>query len=387
MSSFARYQRRLRYRLIRTCLSIRRLLALCLIGVLSLVILIVAALNYWQFSLQNRQVTELRLMIRQQPESALSSTLAHETTSLYKLNRYLFMRNLGILIIIYLMMAVALLLVIRYGLRSLKRIAREVSCREPDNLQAIAFKEAPIEVRPLLKELNKLFRKVNDTIEREKRFTADAAHELRTPLAALKTQVEVARRQNDAELRATILKNIISGANRCAHVIDQLLTLSRLEPQASLHQVSQVDLNQTANEMVADLAPAAIEKNIDISLHAPDRPLVILGNVTSMQILLRNLIDNAIRYTPESGQVTVTLQETAQHVCLQVIDTGPGIAAHLRQRIFERFFRELGNKCEGSGLGLSIVQQIVRLHHASIQAKPPASGTGLEMCVTFPRVN
>lgn len=301
------------------------------------------------------------------------------------LNFALFFHDLTILLIVYILIAISILWTIQFSLQPLKDITSEIQTRDADSLHSISMRMVPLEIRPLIKALNRLFSRLNETLKREKSFTADAAHELRTPLAALKTQVEVAIRETDDEQREKILKNIIRGGNRCAHVVEQLLTLSRLSPEASVNYNDDVDLNDVASELVAELAPLAIEKNIEIELHAPERSLVLKGNAISIGIMLRNLIANAIIYTPTEGRVDVILSDLKYHVALQVIDSGPGIPDDLRERIFDRFYRQLGNKCQGSGLGLSIVKQIVELHQATIDARRPKTGIGLEMRVLFPK--
>lgn len=299
----------------------------------------------------------------------------------------LFFHDLSILMIVYILIAVSILWSIQYALQPLKDITNALKKRDPSGLYPIDIQTTPEEILPLVQEINRLFERVSETMRREKAFTADAAHELRTPLAALKTQVQVAIREKNDEQRQKILKNIIASGNRCAHVIDQLLTLSRLAPETQVTYKDPVLLNEITEQLVAELAPLAIQKNIDIELQSPAKPLSILGNKVSLGILLRNLIANAIIYTPEGGHVNVLLSEQKNQVILQVIDTGPGIPEELYSRIFDRFYRQLGNKAEGSGLGLSIVKEIVEQHHGKIEPKKPKSGIGLEMRVSFPIAN
>ena len=167
------------------------------------------------------------------------------------------------------------------------------------------------------------------------------------------------------------------------HVVQQLLTLSRMVPEATINEPVQVSVTKQASDVAALLAPEAIAKNIDLELVTPDSPATILGNATSINILIRNLVDNAIRYTHEDGTVKIEIHENRNEVALHVIDNGPGIPEELRERVFERFFRVIGNQTTGSGLGLGIVQQIAKLHHAEIQLKTPENGTGLEVQVIF----
>lgn len=302
------------------------------------------------------------------------------------INFALFFHDLTILFIVYILIAICILWTIQFSLQPLKDITTEIALRDAESLHPINMRLVPLEIRPLIKALNRLFKRVSDTLKREKSFTADAAHELRTPLAALKTQVEVAIREKDDAQRARILKNIIIGGNRCAHVVEQLLTLSRLEPEAKIEYQQKVNLTESSSQLVAELAPLAIDKNIEIELHAPEAPIFITGNHVSIGIMLRNLIANAIQYTPEHGNVSVILSELKSRIVLQVIDSGTGITAEARERIFDRFFRQLGNKTEGSGLGLSIVAQIVDLHNATIRVLLPKTGIGTEMRVSFPKM-
>lgn len=275
-------------------------------------------------------------------------------------------------------------LIIGKGLWSLKRVTDEVSARKPGFLEPVSTEKVPSEIKPLVDELNKLFLKLHEALEREKRFAADAAHELRTPLAALKTQAQVALFAKDDEDRKETIRNIISGVNRSAHVVQQLLTLSRLIPGApGMGDVGEVNLSALAAEVIGEHVPLADKKNIEIEMKSDPESVKLNANAAALGILLRNLIDNAIRYTPEKGTVTVELSEKRNKAILRVIDNGPGIPAELRARVFERFFRVLGNKTTGSGLGLAIVQQIAELHGATVKLGTPATGKGLQVEIIF----
>lgn len=276
-------------------------------------------------------------------------------------------------------------LIIGLSLRSLQKIADEVSNRAPTYLEPVDIKEVPEEIVPLIDELNKLFLQLRQAFEREKRFAADAAHELRTPLAALKTQAQVALKTKDEKEMKKLLHNVILGVDRSTHIVQQLLTLSRLVPEASsIEDLTEVNLVKVAAETIAQIAPMAVEKNIDIELNAPDHPVNLIGNITALRILIRNLVDNAIRYTPQGGMVRVAVITEPEAIVLRVTDSGPGIPAELRSRVFERFYRVLGSTSSGSGLGLAIVQQIARLHQAEVKLGSPANGIGLQVEVSFP---
>lgn len=276
--------------------------------------------------------------------------------------------------------------IIGRGLSGLNRIAQEVSSRAPNYLEPVEQHGVSLEIKPVIDELNKLFVRVQDAFEREKRFAADAAHELRTPLAALKTQAQVALKTLHPEEREATLKHVIAGVDRSSHIVQQLLILSRLTPdEAHAEEASEVELVKLSAETIAQLVPSAIGKQIEVELLNTEDAIYILGNATALSILLRNLVDNAIRYTPKGGLVQVALEGDKKSVTLRVTDNGPGIPAELRSRVLERFFRVLGTQSSGSGLGLAIVQQIARLHHAEVKLGMPAVGTGLEVEVIFPR--
>jgi two-component system, OmpR family, sensor histidine kinase QseC len=293
-----------------------------------------------------------------------------------------------IMLLTYPISGLLIWVIVGWGFKSLQRITNEVSNRAPSYLEPVALHEAPIEIKPLIEELNSLFERLHEAFEREKRFAADAAHELRTPLAALKTQAQVVTKTTDENERKILLENLIHGVDRIVHIVQQLLTLSRLVPEAaSVYDVVEINLSKLSAEIIAQLVPMALEKNIEIELDAPETSTIIRGNLTGLSILIRNLVDNAIRYTPENGSVRVEIDQTDDYIILRVIDTGPGIPEELRARVFERFYRVIGNNASGSGLGLAIVQQIAQLHQAIIKLKSPKSGRGLQFEVYFPRIN
>lgn len=293
--------------------------------------------------------------------------------------------SLVVMLITYPFLGFLIWFVVGRGLGTLKRVANEVHQREPSYLEPVDLESVPSEIEPLVLELNSLFRRLKAAFEREKRFTADAAHELKTPLAALSTQTQVAlRATTDEEKKAALLK-VLSGVRRSSHVIQQLLTLSRLEPEAGLTDTTSINLAKQASEVIGMLAPDAIEKNIELELINSESTATIKGNITAIDILIRNLVDNAIRYSPENCLVEIEIREDKHHVELFVRDNGPGIPEKLHKRIFERFFRIIGNNAPGSGLGLSIVQQIVTLHNGTIEIHTPASKQGVEFHITFPR--
>jgi len=294
--------------------------------------------------------------------------------------------DMYIMLLVYPLLGLLIWIIIGKGLSPLRRITNELSSRDPGHLAPVDLSHVPSEIKPLVDELNKLFLRLQRALDREKRFAADAAHELRTPLAGLKTQTQVALKITDTEERNEALKKLIRSVDRCTHIIEQLLTLSRLVPEEPhlLQDISNVNLHNLAVEIITMLVPKAIEKDIDLELICPNKAVTVKGNNTALGILLRNLIDNAIRYSPEGAYVKVAITDKKSHIVLSVIDNGPGIPPELRSRVFERFFRVLGNKAPGSGLGLAIVQQIASLHKAEVKLTAPESGQGLQVDIYFP---
>lgn len=294
--------------------------------------------------------------------------------------------NANILLITYPVFGILVWFIVTLALRSITRVTSEISNRASTYLEPVQLTEIPIEIKPLVAELNRLFIRLHLAFDRNKRFAADAAHELRTPLAALKTHAQVALMTEDPIDKNKALENVIQSVNRSAHVVDQLLTLSRLGEEEHLSDMKPVDLHKLAVEIVAYLVPAAFEKNIEIDLaSAPAHPIV-MGSDTALGILIRNVVDNAIRYTPAFGEVHIAILETKSQVIFRVTDTGMGIPSELRERVFERFFRILGTQASGSGLGLAIVSQITALHHGEVRLNTPENNVGLQFEVAFPKV-
>ncbi|MCC6656772.1 MAG: hypothetical protein IT512_01160, partial [Rhodocyclaceae bacterium] len=281
--------------------------------------------------------------------------------------------------------ALALLvwLAVGAGLAPLAGVAREVARRDPDNLAPLDPGRSPREVLPLVAALNALFGRLKDSLEQERRFTADAAHELRTPLAAVKTQAQVALGATGEAERSRALANVVAGTDRASRLVEQLLVLARLDPQTALPTGQPVDLHELARQGVAELAPAAAAKGVEMGL-APGEATPVAGDAVLLAVLLRNLLDNAVRYTPSGGEVEVSVGRTSGGASLAVVDSGPGIPEAERGKVCERFHRLLGSGEDGSGLGLSIVRRIADLHRATVVLGEGPGGRGLRVEVTFP---
>ncbi|MFY7698068.1 MAG: ATP-binding protein [Legionella sp.] len=321
-------------------------------------------------------------------KAGIRTILSEQYDTRNELGRRIAQDDLYIMLLTFPLSGLLIWFIIGRGLHSLDRVAQEVANREPNHLKPVNILEIPEEIKPVIDELNKLFYRLDEGFEREKRFAADAAHELRTPLAALKAQAQVALNTNNIDEKNQALQKLIASVNRSTHIIQQLLTMSKLVPEAaSNHEVDAINLSKITHEVLVMLAPTAIEKQIELEFETGENDLGFIGNPTAIGILIRNLVDNAIRYCNDHGRVIVHAYKENDTVVLSVQDNGPGIPEELRSRVFERFFRVLGNKSPGSGLGLAIVQQICDLHNARITLKTPSQGNGLIVNVYFPVAN
>jgi two-component system sensor histidine kinase QseC len=266
------------------------------------------------------------------------------------------------------------------GLAPLQRVAVEVSRRAPQHLSQLKIDGVPGEIRPLVAALNALLARLEQALENERRFTADAAHELRTPLAGLKTQAQVALRATNDGQRQHALRQVVAGTDHATRLVEQLLTLARLDPGAKPSQFRPLDLRALLVECVMAQAPQALEKSIELSVADGDGK--ISGDPTMLAVLMRNLVDNAIRYTPPGGWVKTGVRNTPDGVVLDVSDSGPGVAEEEREQVLRRFYRVLGSGAEGSGLGLSIAQRVAELHGGTLELGESEAG-GLAVRVHF----
>jgi two-component system OmpR family sensor kinase/two-component system sensor histidine kinase QseC len=273
--------------------------------------------------------------------------------------------------------------VVRSGLLPLQRIASEVQRRDVHSLMPIAVTSLPREVAPLVLELNRLLIRLHSAFQTQRAFTADAAHELRSPLTAVRLDLQLLDRAPDAAARLEARANLGAAVDRAIHLVEQLLTLARNEPRDEKGELSPVLLETAAAEGIADTHALALARGIDLGLDAePD--LRVMGDGDALRTLVRNLVDNAVRYTPAGGRVQVRAAKTPQGAMLKVCDSGPGIAAADRERVFDRFYRRASAPQGGSGLGLAIVKAIADRHGARVTLAD-APGGGLQVTVDFAR--
>jgi two-component system OmpR family sensor kinase len=274
--------------------------------------------------------------------------------------------------------------VVSESLTPVARVRKQVASRQADDLSPVSEAGLPDEVRPLVHELNLLFGRVRTAFDAQQNFVADAAHELRTPLAALKLQALSLERADGEEARKVALGRVTAGIERATRLVEQLLVLARQEAGVSESAVpAPVDLAGLARRTVADLVGLAQAKGVDLGLqHAEE--VQVLGQGGALAILMRNLVDNAVKYTPAGGTVDVGVRVEDGAAVLTVEDSGPGIAPEERERVFNRFYRIAGSEAAGSGLGLAIIHAIAERHGARLALDESSRLGGLLVKVTFP---
>lgn len=269
------------------------------------------------------------------------------------------------------------------SLKPIDRIGADLARRDPKYLAPIVG-EIPSEIIPMVERLNSLLERVQSSLEGERRFTSDAAHELRTPLAALKTQLQVAQGETDNAARKHAIEQALAACDRATRLVEQLLTLARLEHDAWQTQGEAVDLHQLAAHVLVEAAPVASDKHIRLSLEG-EPGLTVKGHAGLLSVLIRNLVGNALRYSPAQTEVIVRTIRSDRGATLEVQDQGPGIPVTERENVMRRFHRLEGETASGSGLGLSIVARIAQLHQAELLLSDGEAGHGLKVSVEFGR--
>lgn len=272
----------------------------------------------------------------------------------------------------------------RRGLLPLNRLRDLISQRTHLDLSPVPTEDSPLEVHPLLNAMNDLMRRVRESIELQQRFIADASHQLRTPVAGLKTQAEMALREQDPAAVQGALRQMRDSSARLAHLITQLLSMARVERNSGRELVLRpLDIIELTREVTADSVAAALAAQIDLGFDAPQRPAMVEGDALMLREMLANLLDNAIRYTPPHGKITVCVLVHDERISLLVEDNGPGIPAAEREQVFERFYRRVGSPAEGCGLGLAIVREIAAAHRIEVSLSEGANGIGTRVLLEF----
>jgi two-component system OmpR family sensor kinase len=270
------------------------------------------------------------------------------------------------------------------ALGPLERVRKEIGQRGAPSLHALETRGLPEEVAPLVSGLNDLLARLDAALTAQRRFVADAAHELRSPLTAVKLQAQIARQAQDPAERDAALRQLLDGVDRAAHMVEQLLRMARLAPEAQQVAFADVRLDELAKRVVGEFSAQAEAREIDLGV-GECQSVTMLGHADSLRVMIGNLVDNALRYIPRGARVDVELRQTADQAVLMVSDNGPGIAPAERDRVFDRFYRLAGSEVPGSGLGLAIVKGVVELHGGRIRLDATeASGRGLKVTVSLP---
>ena len=268
----------------------------------------------------------------------------------------------------------------------IERVRRQVAARRPDDLAPLPTAGLPAEVRPLVGEMNGLLTRLSAAWDALTHFTADAAHELRSPLAALRLQAQSLQRAPDDATRAIATERLLAGIDRATRLVEQLLALARQEGAGEGAELVSLDLTALARNALADAEPEAARHAIALTLDAPTAHVVLRADEAALAVLLRNLLGNALRHTPPGGQVRVGVREEASVIDLTVADSGPGIAPDERARVLDRFYRVPGTPGHGSGLGLAIVRAIAERHGAALTLDASPTLGGLRVMLRWPAV-
>jgi two-component system sensor histidine kinase TctE len=345
--------------------------------------------NYYDDVLRNRPIRVVALRVPVQPKSGKGSVLIQVAERVNVRTEFT-----GLMILRMVLPQIALILFAAFlvwyavgrGLAPLSNLRREIENRSHRDLSALPESGTPLEVQPLIHAMNDLLQRLSNALATQQRFIADAAHQLRTPVAGIKTQTELAMRQTQSEEAQTTLRQLHTATEQATRLINQLLSLARTEPGAeSMHAFARLDLNMVVRDAATEWVPRALNRNIDLGFDSPLQYAMVSGNVFLLREMVNNLLDNSIRYSQPGGNVTVRVEPDGERIELTVEDDGPGIPERDRERVFERFYRVLGSGVEGCGLGLAIVREIAIGHNAEVALSSGVGGMGTLIKISFPK--
>ena len=344
--------------------------------------------NYYDDEYRGRPVRIVTLQLPLEPgktDGMVMVQVAENRTARNDFARQILVRMLLPQALLIIVAGVMIWYAVGRGLAPLVTLRREIESRSHRDLSALPEEQAPQEVRPLILAMNALLERLSVALAAQQRFIADAAHQLRTPIAGLKTQTELALRQSPSGEAKTTLRQLQSATERTTRLVNQLLSLARAEPLAGRVQPAQLlDLRRIGTEVTSEWVPRALERNVDLGFDATSAAAYVEGDAFLLREMLNNVLDNAVRYTQPGGQVTVHVAAGADGPSVTVEDNGPGVPEAERARVFERFYRVLGTGAEGCGLGLAIVSEIAQSHGAQVSLNRGADGTGTVVRIVFP---
>ncbi len=342
---------------------------------------------YYNTTLNGEQLRAVAYALPKSPAAASSDVyvLVGETlTKRTEMANEILLSMLLPQLLMTLLVSAVLFFGIKRGLQPLGQLQADLKQRNINDLSPIDNRAAPTELQPLISAFNEMLSKVRSSITKEQRFIADAAHQLKTPLAGLKTQAELATREKEPSKVTHALGQINQASANLSHLVNQLLVLSKAAPDgAAFLAFKAIDLRALAQEVTGDWVGKALQKNIDLGFFSMLKTAVINGNDILLRELMTNLIDNAIRYTHVGGNITVGVKQDNKTIVFYVQDDGAGIAVDEQALVFERFYRTLGTQQEGCGLGLSIVQEIAERHGASVSVFSEGEGKGTLFSIVF----
>ena len=292
-------------------------------------------------------------------------------------------RTIAPVLVLVVVLGVLVWVSVNRGLRPLQKLAGDLGRRRPYSLSPLGTEDLPKEIRPLVEALNDLLERLGHALEGQRQFIADAAHELRTPLTAVQLQVQVMQQTKAEQEREDALTQIRSGVARASHLVHQLLTLARLEPEDWQRPLVSVDLRALVTSVVGDHVPTAVQRQIDLGVDH-DEEVTVPGDIEGLRVMLGNLLDNAIRYSPIGSRIDVSLRRVDESARIEVLDRGPGIPAAERSQVFDRFYRRPGMREPGSGLGLAIVREVAARHGGDVSLADGDDGVGLRVIVSLP---
>jgi len=347
--------------------------------------------TYYNATYRNEPIRAVALRVPVRPGSGKGSIMiqvAEKATLRTDSARQIMLRMVIPQAVLVLLAAFAVWFGVGFGLRALTSVRTEIENRSHVDLSPISESNTPYEVRPLVRAMNDLLSRLSAALAAQQRFIADAAHQLRTPVAALKTQTELAVRQvGEGDAKAT-LQQLHTAADHAARLVSQLLTLARAEPGSHRSVMRErINLAALARETAGDWVPRALNRGIDLGFDDTSSATEISADPFLVRELLNNLIDNAINYTPTGGQITVRVTGIGDKSVLEVEDNGCGIPEEERERVFERFYRSTGGAPEGCGLGLAIVREIAQGHGATTGIHSGTDGRGTCIVIAFPALN
>jgi two-component system sensor histidine kinase TctE len=344
--------------------------------------------NYYEERYRDKPVRIVTLQLPLESgkrEGMVMVQVAENTAARNEFAREIMFRMMLPQMLLIVVAALTIWLAVGRGLAPLSTLRREIENRSHRDLSALPEERAPQEVRPLIHAMNALLERLSLALAAQQRFIADAAHQLRTPIAGLKTQTELALRQTPPGEARVTLRQLQSATERTTRLVNQLLSLARAEPVIGrVQEVELIDLRDLARDATSEWVPRALERQVDLGFDADSQPAGVEGEPFLLREMLNNLLDNAVRYSRSGGQVTVRVRQNKAGPVLTVEDNGPGIPETERARVFERFYRVLGTGAEGCGLGLAIVSEIAYGHGAQVSLRSGPDGTGTIVTIVFP---